>query len=110
MWRPFSNSSPVEGITRAIRTFYQEGRRISIYVFGDEFTGPSIEDVVAELDHINRKNDAGDRLVRIHGVGFPLPHSRSQPVPYTGVRFASLMRAVCERNGGTFVGLSRSSG
>jgi hypothetical protein len=26
----------------------------------------------------------------------------------TGVRFAALMRALCERNGGTFVGLNRA--
>jgi hypothetical protein len=39
-WSVFSNSSPVEGITRAIRTFSSPDRRISIYVFGDEQPGP----------------------------------------------------------------------
>jgi len=38
-WNVFSNSSPVEGITKAISTFYRPGRKISLYVFGDEFTG-----------------------------------------------------------------------
>ncbi len=36
-WNPFSNSSPVEGITRAIRTYYAPDKKISLYVFGDEF-------------------------------------------------------------------------
>ena len=43
-WNPFSNSSPVEGIVEAIRTYYsQEKLKISLYVFGDEFTGSSID-------------------------------------------------------------------
>ena len=41
-WAPFSNSSPVEGITAAIRTYARADRKISIYVFGDDFTGRSI--------------------------------------------------------------------
>ena len=106
-WAPFSNSSPVEGITRAIRTFYAPDRKISIYVFGDEFTGSSIEDVIAAIDHINREDASGHRLVRIHGVGFPLPSFPGEGIPNTGIRFATLMRALCEKNGGTFVGLSR---
>ena len=32
-WNVFSNSSPVEGITNAVRTFYDPGKKISIYVF-----------------------------------------------------------------------------
>ncbi|MEQ9209232.1 MAG: hypothetical protein RLN96_05240, partial [Pseudomonadales bacterium] len=35
-WHPFSNSSPVEGITAAIRSFYSPDRKISLYVFGDD--------------------------------------------------------------------------
>ncbi|MCU0539749.1 MAG: hypothetical protein MUF46_07660, partial [Desulfobacterales bacterium] len=38
-WQPFSNSSPVEGIVAAIRDFSGDGRRLSLYVFGDEFSG-----------------------------------------------------------------------
>ena len=106
-WSPFSNSSPVEGITRAIRTFHAEDKKISIYVFGDEFTGPSIEDVVVEVDRINRGGATGDRLVRIHAIGFPLPSFPEEGIPHTGVRFAALMRILCEKNGGTFVGVTR---
>ncbi|MGB5878675.1 MAG: VWA domain-containing protein, partial [Thermoanaerobaculia bacterium] len=53
-WNVFSNSSPVEGITRAIRTFSAPDKKISIYVFGDEFTGKSIDEVVNTVDRLNR--------------------------------------------------------
>ncbi len=105
-WNPFSNSSPVEGITKAIQTFYEPGKKISLYVFGDEFTGNSIENVVRTVDLINKEDAQGNRLVRIHGVGFPVMFAQAQNLQYTGLRFATLMRALCDRNGGTFVGLN----
>ena len=105
-WNAFSNSSPVEGIEKAIRTFYEPGKRISLYVFGDEFTGRSVERVVRTVDLINKEDAQGNRLVRIHAVGFPVMFSQAANLQYTGLRFATLMRVLCERNGGTFVGLT----
>jgi hypothetical protein len=105
-WQSFSNSSPVEGIVAAIRTFYAPDRRISLYVFGDEFTGGSIQEVVDTVDRINRAGRGGDRLVRIHALGFPL---QPDAPPYTSIRYATLMRILCARNGGTFVGLTAES-
>jgi hypothetical protein len=84
-WRPFSNSSPVEGITAAIRTYYDTNKKISLYVFGDEFSGYDVQTVVDEVDRINRAGPKGGD---------------------TGKRFATLMRVLCQRNGGTFVGLN----
>lgn len=104
-WNPFSNSSPVEGITRAIRAFYSEDKKISIYVFGDEFTGRSIEDVIDTVDRINKVGASGDRMVRIHAIGFPVQFSQREALQTTGIRFATLMRELTFRNGGTFVGL-----
>ncbi len=108
-WNPFSNSSPVEGITRAIRTYYAPDKKISLYVFGDEFSTGSMEEVVRTVDRINRADAQGNRLVRIHGVGFPVQLTRPDGLDATGVRFAALMRMLSERNGGTFVGLNRVS-
>jgi len=105
-WQAFSNSSPVEGIEAAIRSFYSPDHRISIYVFGDEFTGPSIQDVVDTVARINRRDRSGEPLVRIHALGFPLGNDVPQ---YTSIRYATLMRILCARNGGTFVGLTRES-
>lgn len=105
-WHVFSNSSPVEGITAAIRTFYDPDKKISIYVFGDEFTGQSISEVIDTVDRINREDAAGNRLVRIHAVGFPVQFIRAPHLQTTGIRFATLMRELTHRNGGTFVALN----
>ena len=105
-WQPFSNSSPVEGINAAIRIYYSKNKKISLYVFGDEFTGPSINDVVREVDRINRADRKGKRRVRIHAIGFPVQFDPRAPDNTTGVRFATLMRELCKRNDGAFVGLS----
>jgi hypothetical protein len=104
-WFPFSNSSPVEGIVEAIRTYYSTGLRISLYVLGDEFTGSSIDSVVRAVDQINRE-ERGGRRVRIHALGFPV---RPDAPQVTNIRFATLMRVLCSRNGGTFVGLNEPS-
>ena len=58
-WRSFSNSSPVEGITAAIKTFYAGDKKISLYVFGDEFSGNAIQPVIEEVDRINQANRQG---------------------------------------------------
>jgi len=109
-WSVFSNSSPVEGITRAIRTFATPEHKMSIYVFGDEFTGGSIDDVVRTIDRINPKDADGKPMVRIHGIGFPVIFSeRLGGAENTGVRFASLMRILCRRNAGTFVALNSAT-
>jgi len=105
-WNVFSNSSPVEGITKAISTYYKPGRKISLYVFGDEFSGRSIQRVVDVVDRINRTDSKGNRLVRIHGVGFPVQFANPPRYQETGIKFSILMRTLCERNGGTFVGLN----
>jgi hypothetical protein len=101
-WNAFSNSSPIEGIVEAIRTYYAKDKKISLYVFGDEFTGPSIDSVVKSVDLLNREDDTGERRVRIHAIGFPV---RPDAPQYTSIRFATLMRILCQRNGGSFVGL-----
>ncbi len=105
-WHPFSNSSPVEGITKAIHTFYRPGRKISLYVFGDEFSGNSIQRVITTVDRINKVDASGKRLVRIHAIGFPVIFSLPPENWRTGLMFSMLMRILCERNGGTFVGLN----
>lgn len=105
-WRPFSVSSPVQGIETAIRIYRNPEHKISLYVFGDEFTGPSVDDVVRRVDQLNRPDAAGNRPVRIHGVGFPTMFGPQAQSSYTGVRFAMLMRELARYNGGTFLGLN----
>ena len=101
-WTAFSNSSPVEGIKIAIRTYWRSDRKISLYVFGDECTG----NVLKTVDRLNRPDREGERKVRIPAIGFPTIFSQARYGENTGVRFATLMRLLCERNGGAFVALN----
>ena len=106
-WNPFSNSSPVEGVTRAINTFYEPGKKISIYVIGDDFQpGGSIQNVLQTIDRINVEDKNGDRLVRIHGIGFPVIFAGRERYRQSVYRYSTLMREMTQRNGGTFVGLN----
>jgi hypothetical protein len=105
-WRPFSDSNPVDGIIYAISTFWAPDKKISIYVFGDEFSGGSVENVIRQVETVNRPTNDGTLLVRIHAVGFPFFFEPGRQVAATSRRFAQLMRVLCDRNGGTFVALS----
>ncbi len=104
-WNPYSDSSPVEGISEAINSFYEPGRKVSIYVYGDDFPRGSVEAVVRYVDRINQADRFGNRLMRVHAVGFPTQFTRGTSP--NALRFANLMRTLCERNGGTFVALTR---
>ena len=105
-WNAFSNSSPVEGITTAIRSFYSTDKKISLYVYGDEFTGQSIRNVVEYVRTINSKDATGQPLVRIHAIGFPVQFANPPHLQQTGIKFATLMRELTRNNAGTFVGLN----
>ncbi len=96
-WQDASNSSPVEGITTALKLYAKPGQSTAIYVFGDDYTGSSYDQAIAEITQLNRLQKNGRRLAKIHGVGF-LSN-------YTTDRFAILMRELTNRNGGTFIAL-----
>jgi hypothetical protein len=103
-WHAFSNSSPVEGIEEAIRTYWAPDKRISLYVLGDEFTGNSYQAALDAVGRINKVGRGGGRMVRIHAIGFPTGPGMT---PFTNIRFSALMRMMCEQNNGTFVGITR---
>jgi len=96
-WRSASNSSPVEGIMTALKQYKKPGQSIAIYVFGDDYTGASYDDDIANITKMNTNQKNGQRLAKIHAVGF-----FSQAT--TG-RFAILMRELAKQNGGTFLAL-----
>ncbi len=101
-WTDFSNSDPVNGIEAAIRTFYDGEKKISVFVFGDEFSGESVEQTIRMIERINVPDSSGQTRVRIHAVGFINEYALS--IGTTG-RFAHLMREVTQRNNGTFIAL-----
>ncbi|MCG8370939.1 MAG: VWA domain-containing protein [Proteobacteria bacterium] len=109
-WTATSDSNPVDGILAAIETFWDADKKISIYVFGDDFAGDmNIDQVIGTIDRRNRVQADGTRRVRIHGVGFPRGFRGGGRIPPTAIRFATLMRVLCDRNGGTFVALTDSN-
>jgi hypothetical protein len=96
-WRDASNSSPVEGIEMALKRYAKSGQSTAIYVFGDDYTGSSYDPIVEDITKMNRHQQNGKRLAKIHGIGFLSNR--------TTARFAILMRELTKRNGGTFLGL-----
>ena len=98
-WRSTSNSSPVEGLEVALKTYAKPGTKTSIYIFGDDYTGSSFDTVIKKVELLNRNRTTRKPIVKIHGVGFLSGHATN--------RFPILMREVTKRNGGTFLGLPR---
>jgi len=96
-WNSASNSSPVEGLEVALKRYARPDRSLSIYIFGDDYSGASYDPVIATISKLNSNRITGKRLAKIHAIGFMSP--------YTTNRFAILMREVTKRNGGTFLGL-----
>lgn len=101
-WAAFSQSNPVPGMEEAIRTYWANDKRISLFVLGDEFTGKSIQAALDSIAALNKPGPDGRRVVRIHAIGFPEGPGMS---PDTNIRFSALMRLVCSQNNGTFLGL-----
>lgn len=105
-WQGGSNSSPVEGITAAIKRFYDKNKKISLFVFGDDYSGRSIRRVTRQVEELNKKNSRDESLVRIHTVGFPVQFRGRPGIKSNAMRYAQLMRELAEQNSGAFVGLS----
>jgi len=96
-WKSASNSSPVEGLEVALKKYAHPNLSLSIYIFGDDYTGSSYDAVIDSLDALNRNKISGKKLAKIHAVGFMSNYATN--------RFSILMREVAKRNGGTFLAL-----
>jgi len=105
-WTPFSNSSPVEGIQQAIGRFAAPDRKISIFIFGDDFSAGGVQPVIDRVDQIINRQAGAAENVRIHAMGFPVLFDARGGLNPNSIRFAALMRALAERNNGSFVGLN----
>lgn len=97
LWISFSNSSPVEGLEIALKTYANRKDNISVYIFGDDFTGASYDKVIDTLKTLNTNKSSGQPIVRVHGIGFTSE--------YGSARYGTLLRYVTERNRGAFLGL-----
>jgi hypothetical protein len=103
-WNAFSDSSPREGILAAIDTYYDPAKKISLYVYSDDLSRGSISAIVREIDRRNAIDAEGNKRVRIHAVAFPVYYDVTGTL-LTSANFMILMRAICQRNGGTLVAL-----
>ncbi len=88
-WDAYSNSSPREGILAAIDTFYDPNKKISLYVYSDDFAVGTINAVVREIDRRNTADASGKRRVRIHAVAFPTIYQATGGQLYTAADFAT---------------------
>lgn len=107
-WTPSSDSNPVDGIQKAIREFYSEDKKVSIYVLGDDFcplNNCSVEQALQSIDQENRNFENKERKVRIHAIGFytVMANSAAGSGGATVDDFAALMRQMTARNGGALV-------
>lgn len=97
LWGAMSNSSPVEGIKKALKTYGKTRQKLSIYVFGDDFSGGDFDQALAEINSLNYNKITNSKFARIHAIEFSSPRSSD--------RFPILMRAVAEQNNGTFLSI-----
>jgi len=96
-WRSVSNSSPVEGLQKALRTYAKRTDKLAIYIFGDDYSGGSYDEVLDAVVALNHDR-AGRPRARIHGIGFHQQNGVAN-------KFATLMREVARQNRGAFIAL-----
>ena len=96
-WGAMSNSSPVEGLETALRTYARRDRKTAIYIFGDDFSGASYDRVLETLRELNVDPATGSTRVRVHAVGFVSSQIHD--------RYATLMREVTRNHDGAFLAL-----
>ena len=102
-WLAYSASNPAPGILQAVRDLYAPGRRMAVFVFGDDYQGAEFDALIDRVDRGVRRQGAADEL-RIHALGFSNLDSASH-----GANFAMLMRALTGRHGGAFLALPEQS-
>jgi hypothetical protein len=98
-WKSASNSSPVEGLEVALKRYVKPNEKVSIYIFGDDYTGSSYDPVIATLSRLNKNRITGEPKARVHAIGFISLQTEG--------RFETLMREVTRQNNGIFIALPR---
>ena len=106
-WSPSSNSNPYGGVAEALQTYGKPGRKLAIYVFGDDFSSRMYDDTAAAISALNKSGQAGKNNARIHGIGFATRSNSYGPVDGGAYTFSMLMSAVARENNGTYLSLSQ---
>ena len=90
LWSSTSNSSPAEGLVRALTDFQSSSKDMSIYVLGDDFSGGDFDSVI---EAVRKLNSGG---ARINAINFINPNATTD-------RFSILMREIALENHGTLI-------
>lgn len=90
LWSSASNSSPAEGLVRALTDFQSSTKDMSIYVLGDDYSGRDFDSVITSV----RKLNTGG--ARINAINFINPSAATD-------RFSILMREITLENHGTLI-------
>ena len=90
LWTAASNSSPAEGLERALIDFQSSTQNMAIYVLGDDYSGGDFDGVI---DRVRRLNTGG---ARINAINFINPSASTD-------RFSILMREISFDNSGTLI-------
>jgi len=97
-WRNSSQSSPVGGLRKALSTYGKRTEKLAIYIFGDDYSGGSYDEVLDTVSKLNIDPSTGQPRARIHGIGFQQQNG-------VAGKFATLMREVARQNRGAFIGI-----
>ena len=90
LWSSTSNSSPAEGLVRALTDFQPSTKDMSIYVLGDDYSGSDFDSVI---EAVRKLNTGG---ARINAINFINPSATTD-------RFSILMREIARENHGTMI-------
>ncbi len=90
LWSSMSNSSPVEGLVRALTDFQSSTENMSIYVLGDDYSGDDFDNVI---EAVRKLNTGG---ARINAINFINPSATTD-------RFSILMREIALEHHGTLI-------
>lgn len=90
LWSSTSNSSPAEGLVRALTDFQSSTKDMSIYVLGDDYSGSDFDSVI---ESVRKLNTGG---ARINAINFINPSATTD-------RFSILMREIALENHGTLI-------
>jgi hypothetical protein len=98
-WSGSSNSSPVEGIEKALQVYGKRTDSLALYVFGDDYSGGSYDVTLASINRLNT-GGKGQKMARIHAIGF---RQARRALGEDSLRFSTLMTEVARQNNGTFL-------
>jgi hypothetical protein len=103
-WAPFSDSEPYQGLAAALEALGESREEVALFVYGDDFPLESTDNALNAVTAANRLADTGDRKARIHAVAIPVYYQVTGQL-LSSAQYASFMRELTLRNGGSFIGL-----